>query len=100
MKLAYKTLVQSVVFDSIPTDADEDFTFKLEIFRKPDGKFSGQLYRQEMYNFQCTFIDFQPSEMIYVFDFISLPELDEKEFASAEACLQYTVKRLEEEFFL
>lgn len=52
-----------------------------------------------MYNFECTFADFRPSESIWVLDYHSLPELGEREFITAEACFQYVHQMLEKMFF-
>ena len=52
-----------------------------------------------MYNFECTFADCSPRESIFVLDYHSLSELDEREFITAEACFQYVHQMLEKMFF-
>lgn len=100
MKILYKTLVQTVVFDDIETDADVDFSFKLEIFKGQNDKFYGQLYRKEMYSFTCSFEDMTPDELVYVLDIHTVLDLDEREFSSIHECLEYTIKSLEKTFCL
>lgn len=98
MPIAYEEVVKTVVFDVIDTP-DDGLVYRLEVLKSARG-FRGEIYRLDTFSLKCTFNEFTPDESIYVLDTHShaIVELAEKYFDSAQSCIDYVAKRLEENF--
>lgn len=98
MPIAYEEVVKTVVFYAIDTP-DDGLMYRLEALKSARG-FRGEIYRLDTFSLKCAFNEFTPDESIYVLDTHShaVVELVDKYFDSAQNCIDYVAKRLEENF--
>lgn len=97
MTLPYKTVIQTIYFDPIEIP-DNELVFKLDILKNNQEHITGQLYRQERYRFKVAFDDIHADKAIYVLDFHTLPDLEEKVFSHQQQCIDYVFNELQKRF--
>lgn len=78
---------------------DDVLSFRVEVVKK-DNKYFGQLLRKEFYRLEPTYApeDVIADEEIYVFDYHTISEFEQKTFDSVNDCLMYAYDYLKNFF--